>query len=576
MKLIPKAKGGLSFSQAFAQARKVGLKTFKWRGGTYGTQLASEVNLPQMISMDSVQMPGLTPIKNIESLPVSPIQILTGDSNERITRGYTDEYGHRFTPHQAQQVVDMSGHKGYALVEDDEGNPVSRIGEALQGNYLAPGFYSNDKAPVVGSGLNEVNVTGHLTKITDKSTGFQRVNAKGTKNPVYQNTMTGEYYMTHPKTRQVMYSSPDEKVLQDPSLWTNYYTGMNGDKNQAQDSFDNNRGAIRVAVDRNARMNQDINSPFHYNVQNDGKVVPSGKLTTKQVVHGMNNAKQAWANAINQANPASVVNHTVTGGIKLVFDPNYKFDQYIKGFDFNHMNQDVGQVQGLGDLFNIENPTLRFTSNFINPTAVASSLNIKTTGAKQGFTNGRTTQIKVANPGRGGFSRQIKPQYQQFKGGAYPRGAHGKYAGNGGFQGGKNAQYSGHYNYGGVSHTENLPWIGDYWRTPATINVGYTPVFYNADAAPYSRIFETNILPQPYSVDYEPTINNDSYRAQMIYDASKSVAGSAGRDVRQTGNVTVGTSNGNRNELRSRGRKAFTSKRQKNKQSTGKTDTSNK
>lgn len=81
---------------------------------------------------------------------------------------------------------------------------------------------------------------------------------------------------------------------------------------------------------------------------------------------------------------------------------------------------------------------------------------------------------------------------------------------------------------------------------------------------------------QSYSVNYKPTINNDPYRAQMIYDASKPVAGSAGRDVRQTGNVTVGTSSGNRNELRSRGRKAFTSKRQKNKQSTGKTDTSNK
>ena len=30
MKLIPKAKGGLSFNQAFAQARKAGLKTFKF------------------------------------------------------------------------------------------------------------------------------------------------------------------------------------------------------------------------------------------------------------------------------------------------------------------------------------------------------------------------------------------------------------------------------------------------------------------------------------------------------------------------------------------------------------------
>lgn len=108
MKLIPKAKGGLSFNQAFAQARKAGLKTFKWRGGTYGTQLASEINLPQMISMDSVQMPGLTPIKNIELLPVSPIQILTGNSNERVTRGRKSSTSKRQSNKQSTGKTDTS------------------------------------------------------------------------------------------------------------------------------------------------------------------------------------------------------------------------------------------------------------------------------------------------------------------------------------------------------------------------------------------------------------------------------------------------------------------------------------
>jgi hypothetical protein len=36
----------LSFGQAFAQARKQGLKTFQWNGKSYTTQLASEVNKP--------------------------------------------------------------------------------------------------------------------------------------------------------------------------------------------------------------------------------------------------------------------------------------------------------------------------------------------------------------------------------------------------------------------------------------------------------------------------------------------------------------------------------------------------
>jgi hypothetical protein len=40
------AKGGSSFNEAFRAARKDGLKTFKWRGGTYGTELASESKKP--------------------------------------------------------------------------------------------------------------------------------------------------------------------------------------------------------------------------------------------------------------------------------------------------------------------------------------------------------------------------------------------------------------------------------------------------------------------------------------------------------------------------------------------------
>jgi hypothetical protein len=37
-----KKSGGQSFNDAFREARKAGLKTFKWRGGTYGTKLAGE------------------------------------------------------------------------------------------------------------------------------------------------------------------------------------------------------------------------------------------------------------------------------------------------------------------------------------------------------------------------------------------------------------------------------------------------------------------------------------------------------------------------------------------------------
>lgn len=596
MKLIPKAKGGLSFSQAFAKARKAGLKTFKWRGGTYGTQLASEVNLPQMISMGSVQMPGLTPIKNIESLPVSPIQILTGNRNERVTRGYTDEYGHRFTPHQAQQVVDMSGHKGYALVEDDEGNPVSRIGEALQGNYLAPGFYSNDKVPIVGSGLNEVNVTGHLTKITDKSTGFQRVNAKGTKNPVYQNTMTGEYYMTHPKTGQVMYSSPDEKVLQDPSLWTNYHTGLNGDENQAQDSFDNNRGAIRVAVDRNARGNQNVRIR-----QN---------TIDKNMLSNITQAQEKGARYLQM--PATIVNHAVWGAWNPAnFDENGNYDwgAYWRGFGFKNgsngfdwygPNKDTvtgfgSRMAGLANLFGYDT-TSPFAKSIIATGDVAGNAALAQLMTAGKSITGTQKELQAYNVhGKGlskngfGFNKgkfgattagrpELTTTIQNMKVGdqkvTLPT---------------KNGNVYVKLRPNGWQVSQSVSGFGSpiikanvvpaYSNTTVTIPgssgypVGYSP---RDNFSGFNPIDAPLRYAQSYSVNYEPTINNDPYRAQMIYDASKPVAGSAGRDVRQTGNVTVGTSNDTTNELRSRGRKASTSKRQKNKQSTGKTDTSNK
>jgi hypothetical protein len=43
---VVKKSGGSSFNEAFRAARKDGLKTFKWRGGTYGTELASESKKP--------------------------------------------------------------------------------------------------------------------------------------------------------------------------------------------------------------------------------------------------------------------------------------------------------------------------------------------------------------------------------------------------------------------------------------------------------------------------------------------------------------------------------------------------
>jgi len=50
-------KSSPSFNEAFRAARKEGLKTFKWKGGNYGTELASESKKPSKATFTAVAAP---------------------------------------------------------------------------------------------------------------------------------------------------------------------------------------------------------------------------------------------------------------------------------------------------------------------------------------------------------------------------------------------------------------------------------------------------------------------------------------------------------------------------------------
>lgn len=592
MKLIPKAKGGLSFNQAFAQAKKAGLKTFKWRGGTYGTQLASETEVPSKVfantqNANNYNIPGFNKIIKQEKMKVN-------GKWKTVNRAYyqSKEFpGRTLTYDQAANVARNRGNFngleiGIVAHRTDIQNGKNRAQEDKATGYI-PVVKDNEYRPSMNDYLNGFKPTEELAQ---KAAEAGQVT--GTKNPVWQNYTTGEYYMTHPKTGQVMYSSSDEKVLQNPSLWTNYHTGLNGDQNQAWDSFDNNRGALIVAVDRNARGNQNVRIR-----QN---------AIDRNMLSNITQAQEKGARYLQM--PATIVSHALWGAWNPAnFDENGNYDwgAYWRGFGFKNgsngfdwygPNKDTvtgfgSRMAGLANLFGYDT-TSPFAKSMIATGDVAGNAALAQLMTAGRSTTGTQKELQAYNVhGKGlskngfGFDKgkfgattagrpELTTTMQNMKVGdprvTLPTKNGNVYVGlrPNGWQVAQSVS-----GFGAPIIKANV--VPAYSNTTVTVPgssgypVGYSP---KDNFSGFNPVDAPLRYAQSYSVNYEPTINNDPYRAQMIYDASKPVAGSAGKDVRQTGNVTVGTSNDTTNELRSRGRRASTSKRQSNKQSTGKTD----
>lgn len=59
----------------------------------------------------------------------------------------------------------------------------------------------------------------------------------GKGNSVHYNFNTGEYEMID-KNGEILATSPDGSVLSDPSLWTQFHNGRNGDIEQSKQTFE--------------------------------------------------------------------------------------------------------------------------------------------------------------------------------------------------------------------------------------------------------------------------------------------------------------------------------------------------
>lgn len=207
----------------------------------------------------------------------------------------------------------------------------------------------------------------------------------GKGNSVHYNFNTGEYEMID-KNGEILATSPDGSVLSDPSLWTQYHNGRNGDIEQSKQTFEQQKAAEQMANMRRDEENRTINSPLHILtdkngnivVDKNGKPVYNGQLTTDQVVDGMNYGKQIFVDAVQNFG-LDGANHAILGGLKMATDGDYTSDDYLNGF---FASKD--HVGGAGDFFEVEGPKSRFALNLANPTSL--------------FTLGATTKVKSTRP----------------------------------------------------------------------------------------------------------------------------------------------------------------------------------
>ena len=528
---------GGNYKTAFAAARrKLGPgKRFRYRDaktGTIkvsGTSYRSEVSTPKATQVAGTQKDGQGNYTVDDNL-------LKSMGYKRLPSGeYLDEQtGDRISATDALNILQETGAWGGPELQEREINGQTHwvpVVTSKSGQFKPDTFV---RANVVGdavqhSGLRGIEVVGHRTHIQPRNSGFLPMYTPGhsnedglygeygSKNPIYKNISTGEYYMVHPKTGHIIASSPDENVLRDGSLWTPYHTGLYGDYNQSTQSFLNNVGAEHVAEAQRADENRRTNAPLHMEYDPaTGRTYWMGQLTQNQFNAGQRNAVNNFASGVGNMTFAglNLPNQAITGlgrvAISAINDGDYGWNNYLEGFGVKR-NAD-GRYEltgfnnnssvGLGDLVyeanHDVNPYVRTVLNFVNPESIA----------------------------------------------------------------------------GTVSSIRNRGIVRE--GTPGTkaVKSSVTPTVMNAEELGYDyRDFGTEVAPAPYVVQYDPQVGIDPAWIYKILDAEYvPVDQSAGNDAMSAGDVQVEGSNGRRNDQRSQGRRSRSRLIKRNRQSAGKTD----
>lgn len=388
-------------------------------------------------------------------------------------------------------------------------------------------------------------------------------------NSVEYNYPTKEYEMIAPNG-EILATSPDNNVLKDKTLWTAFHSGRNGDVEQSKTSFENSRYADAVAEYRNKEANRAVNGKLKLLLDENGNQVYDkngnpvyiGKLTTDQVVEGMNYGKKQFTDAA--INAFDSPNHIVVGGIKYMTDKNYSGKDYLNGF----LDSDT-HMTGLGDLLDIENPHTRFVANLVNPTATVATMSASRYKPGRVVVKRSKPQymtIKMPNDPSGSFRRGNTFAEGMgtinAKSGPWVGNAHG------------NVQYGGKHISGTGSSLKRID-VGaqpvvEYTESSLEIS----PRTYALPDLHQERIFDTYQTTSPITIEYQNAEYEPGYQYERMFGSPDYVSSTAAEDSSVPGTIVVNASNGQKNKGRSKGRRLIgKTKARKNKQEKGNTDT---
>ena len=400
---------------AFAKARKNGEKTFQWKDpktgkiGTYSTKLSGEEYRPQAVYTTGLNIPQ----EALKQHPELALKSYNENLQQAIIPMKTDLLLDGFINGDNNKYIIGDAGNGYAAVINakDVKNVKDAYNKAKGWSDLPEYIRSDfeDQLDKVTFGMQQVNIGAALKNAAHKDAfgnlvanpGFVPVMYEGT-NEVIPNTYlregTNQYYMTN-DNGIIRETSNDKRILSKKDASKALKARYDYQRNDA----------LKHDQEMDARA-QTAENVLDEAIRN-GYNPTLGVFQTTDLGADVRSGRNTFARGVNAV--ANGLNHTIAGAGRMALNDDYTYDDYKEGF----LNNPYKSTVGVGDVFEIENPNLRFLANMVNPESVTYTLgnyyaNSSYRPSQLQAAPGKKSTIYVPNQGvvtGGKFTRNNKP-----------------------------------------------------------------------------------------------------------------------------------------------------------------------
>lgn len=384
--LIKFQRGGKSFNQTFREARKKGLKTFQYKGKLYGTQLKGEPTTSLEITDD------VTPIQFVPqqvyttTVPVTEIDLEKHpDWAQRTRKAKYDETKMPIIEYLQTEAIKNGQTPGYYIGQNRQGQTVyvnkqdAKNLHTLYNSTKGSKTMDEDMADIYGDILSNTAATVMPTvtvRTTQKKAGEgDKTFAGFIKNPrilvddnggtrqitidprlkdrVFEDMDTGDYVITSPTHKEILFRTMNPKDLE------------NIDK--ARDmmyAYHTRQDALDYTAHKQALDELFGNNVVNSHIKNGWNPETGEYDRVQDLAEDVRVGRNRFARGVNAV--VNGFNHAIAGLPRIALNDDYTLKDYKQGFlDSPHKS-----TVGLGDIFEIENPNLRWFTNLVNPMSV--------------------------------------------------------------------------------------------------------------------------------------------------------------------------------------------------------------